>query len=47
MGSDALSHAFDFANPESVYEKKQILKGKLIIVEQRLRETEKENQTLH
>ena len=47
MDANALSQAFDFSSSESVFEKKQILKGKLILVDQRLRESEKENQTLH
>ena len=46
MDANALSMAFDFTNLESVFEKKQVLKGKLILVDQRLRENDKENQTL-
>jgi hypothetical protein len=33
MDAKALSHAFDYSSLESIFEKKQILKGKLILVE--------------
>jgi len=33
MDANALSMAYDFTNLESVFEKKQVLKGKLILVD--------------